>query len=110
MTIIQIFLLVAFCAGLVLAWKRAKQGAISRREAVAWSGLWIVAAAVVIRPEISSLLAHSVGIGRGSDLAMYLAVIVLFVMVFNLFVQHHRQQREITDLVRREALKDLERV
>jgi len=107
MTIIQIILLIAMCTGLVLTWKRAKQGAISRREALAWSGLWIVAAAVVIRPEISSLLANSVGIGRGSDLAIYLAVIALFIMVFNLFVQHHRQQSEITDLVRREALKDL---
>jgi len=107
MTIIQIIFLIAVCAGLALTWKRAKQGAISRREAAAWSGLWIVTAAIVIRPEISSLLANSVGIGRGSDLALYLSVIVLFVMVFNLFVQHHRQQREITDLVRREALKDL---
>lgn len=107
MTIIQILFLIAILAGLALTWKRAKQAAISRREALAWSGLWLVAAAIVIRPEISSLLANSVGIGRGSDLAIYLAVIVLFIMVFNLFVQHHRQQREITDLVRREALKDL---
>src|SRR5512147_2963101 len=98
MTIIQILLLIVMVAGLALTWRRAKQGAISRREALAWSGLWIVVGAVVARPEISSLLANSVGIGRGSDLALYLAVIVLFIMVFNLFVQHHRQQREITDL------------
>ena len=107
MTIIQILLLIVMAAGLALTWRRAKQGAISRREALAWSGLWIVVGAVVARPEISSLLANSVGIGRGSDLALYLAVITLLVMTFNLYVQHHRLQREMTDLVRREALKDL---
>lgn len=110
MTLIQIFLVLALLAVLILTWRRSRQQAISRREAFAWSLVWIAAAVVVVRPEISTLLANTVGIGRGADLAIYFVMITLLVLVFNLYVQHHRLQREMTELVRKEALKDLPRV
>jgi hypothetical protein len=56
------------------------------------------------------MIANTVGIGRGADLAVYLAVVVLLILTFNLYVQHHRLQRDITELVKKEALKDLDRV
>ncbi len=108
--LIQILLVLALALAFGLTWRRARQEAVSRREALAWSGVWIAAAIVIIRPEISSMIANTVGIGRGADLAVYLAVVVLLILTFNLYVQHHRLQRDITELVKKEALKDLDRV
>ncbi len=110
MTIIQALLLLGLLLALLLTWKRARQEAISRREAAAWSFLWILAGVVVVRPEVASFVANTVGIGRGADLIVYLSLVLILVLIFNLYVQHHRLQREMTELVRREALKDLDRV
>ncbi|MCR4256484.1 MAG: DUF2304 domain-containing protein [Candidatus Uhrbacteria bacterium] len=110
MLAIQIFILIALFLAFALTWRRARQGAVRRLEALAWSVVWIAGAIVVARPEVASWFANTVGIGRGSDLAVYLAIILLLILAFNLYVQHHRLQRDITELVRKEALKDLDRV
>lgn len=110
MLVIQVVILCALLCALLLTWRRARQGAVRRLEALAWTGVWVVGAIVVARPEVASWFANTVGIGRGSDLAVYLAIILLMILAFNLYVQHHRLQREITELVRKEALKDLDRV
>jgi hypothetical protein len=47
-------------------------------------------------------------VGRGADLVVYLAIVLLFILVFQLHVSHVRMERELTKLVREEALKDLE--
>lgn len=110
MLVIQIIILVALLLAFLLTLRRARQGAVRRLEALAWSAVWIVGAIVVARPEVASWLANTVGIGRGSDLAVYIAIVLLLILSFNLYVQHHRLQRDITELVRKEALKDLDRV
>jgi hypothetical protein len=40
-------------------------------------------------------------------LIVYLAVVLLFVLVLQLHVSHVRLERQLTKLVREEALKDL---
>lgn len=110
MLAIQIIILAALLLAFLLTLRRARQGAVRRLEALAWSAVWVVGAIVVARPEVASWLANTVGIGRGSDLAVYIAIVLLLILSFNLYVQHHRLQRDITELVRKEALKDLDRV
>ena len=107
MLVIQILLLLALLGSMLLTWKRNRQGVISRREAILWSALWIGAAAFILWPDASTQLARIVGVGRGTDLIVYGSVIGLFVLVFNLHVSLDRVERKLTDLVRREALKDL---
>jgi hypothetical protein len=42
------------------------------------------------------------------DLVVYASVAGLFFLVFKLFIQHERLERKLTDMVRRDALRDME--
>jgi small membrane protein len=106
--LIQLILAVVLLLALGITWKRARQAVISFQEALAWSVLWIAAGIVVLLPDTTSILARLVGVGRGADLAMYAAVTLLFVLVFKLFLSLDRMERRLTELVQRDALRDLD--
>jgi hypothetical protein len=89
---------------LLMTWRRQRQSAIRLWEAIAWSTVWVAAAIVVARPEATSEVAQFLGVGRGADLILYAAIITLLVLVFQLHVAHHRLERQLTDLVRKQAL------
>jgi hypothetical protein len=67
----------------------------------------IVGMVVTWYPNTASFIANVVGIGRGADLVVYLGIVLLFVLVFQLHVSHVRLERELTKIVREETLKDL---
>ncbi len=104
----KLFLSLALLFALSMTWRRRRQQAISRFEHLAWSLLWIGAAIVVWWPGLTSDVARLVGIGRGVDLVLYAAVLGAFLLVFQLHVAHHRLERKLTELVQREALRELE--
>ena len=103
----QIVLSVAFLASLYLVWRRRRQGAVSGAVALLWTVGVIGGFVVTWYPDTASFIANIVGIGRGADLVVYLAMLLLFVLVFQLHVAHVRLERQLTKLVREEALKDL---
>ena len=107
--LIQILLLIVLLTALILTWKRARQKVIRRREALFWTLLWIGAAAVVLWPELTQRFAEYVGIGRGADLAVYASVVALFILVFRLHVALDKVERNLTKLVQREALSQVEK-
>ncbi|PIP60879.1 hypothetical protein COX00_00875 [Candidatus Uhrbacteria bacterium CG22_combo_CG10-13_8_21_14_all_47_17] len=107
MLVIQLVLLAALFAAFLLTWKRAQERVIRRREALIWSALWMAAALLIFWPELASHVASFVGVGRGADLVVYAAVIVLFVLIFNIHVALDRLDRKLTQLVRQEALKEI---
>ncbi len=104
----QLVLSAAFLASLWLVWRRHQQQAVS--GAVAW--LWTIgvigALVVTWYPDTASFIANIVGVGRGSDLVVYLATILLFVLVFQLHVSHVRLERQLTKIVRAESLASLD--
>jgi hypothetical protein len=106
--LIQIILVAAMALALVMTWRRALQEVIRVSEAIGWSLLWIAAAVVILLPSVTTRIAEIVGVGRGVDLVVYASVAGLFFLVFKLFIQHERLERKLTDLVRREALGNLE--
>lgn len=90
-------------------WRRKRQGAVGLRVASLWTIGTIGALVVVWVPETSSRVAQLFGVGRGADVIVYFGLVLLFVLVFQLHVSHVRLERQLTELVRREALKDLDR-
>lgn len=104
---IQILLTVALAIALLVTWKRVKEGIIKIREALLWTIVWIAAAVVVISPNTTQIIAEWLGVGRGVDLVLYASVIVLFFLVFKLFTTLDRLDRKLTDIVRKDALRDL---
>jgi small membrane protein len=104
---IQFLLITALLVALAVTWRRVRGGVIRPIEGIGWTVAWIAAGIVIARPDATSMIANLVGVGRGVDLVLYAAVIALFFLVFRIFIAVDRVEREITDVVRREALKDL---
>jgi small membrane protein len=105
---IQILLLIAIIAADIVAWKRVREGVISAREALLWTCVWLVAAVVVALPNTTTLIANMLGVGRGVDLVVYGAIILLFFLLFKIFVHLDKLESKLTDIVRKDALKDVE--
>jgi hypothetical protein len=105
--LIQFLLVGTMGLALLMTWRRYQQRVISFVEAIAWSALWLLAAGVVLLPQVTTRIAQFVGVGRGADLVLYASVSGLFLLVFKLFVQHEQLERKLTDLVRHDALRDL---
>lgn len=79
----------------------AKQTAWRRLGIV---GFAIAAVIVVIFPEITTAVAHFLGVGRGTDLLLYgLVVVVLYNMLMDA-KQRNAAERRLTKLVREVAI------
>ncbi len=77
--------------------------------AVVWSMVWAGVIVVALVPEITNRLATFVGVGRGADLFLYTAVLVLLYTTHRLLVRQQKMSEEITELVRTVAIDHPER-
>lgn len=109
MLLMQAILVMMMLSALGLTWRRAWQQLIPVPEAFAWSLVWLTAITLVLIPEIATRIARIFGIGRGVDMVLYGSVALLFLLVFRLFIQHERLERMLTELVQRDALRDLDK-
>ncbi len=106
---IQLILLVILSGTTILTWYRASKQAIRPIEAVAWTVVWLGAAVIVCLPGIVNFFADIVGIGRGVDLVIYISIVALFLLVFHLHLVHDQMEKSLTELVRHEALRELDK-
>ncbi len=83
---------------------RYREHAISALGLVLWSTLWLVAVVFVWWPAFSDVLARQIGVGRGVDFVVYVAIIILFYGLFRLYVKMEFIEHELTSLVRSLAL------
>lgn len=102
--LIRLLLWIVLAIAFSMTWRRQRQGAIRLFEGLAWSAVWITAAIVVARPEVTTSIAQFLGVGRGADLILYAAIITLLILVFQLHIAHHKLERQLTEIVRQQAL------
>lgn len=107
MSVIQIGALIFFTFSLSRVVLRWRDGSQSNRDFIVWIILWISLAIIVIFPEITARIARWVGIGRGVDVVLYAAVALLFYNAFRTNVMIERLDQAITQIVRKEAIKDI---
>jgi len=69
-----------------------------------WSGVIVVA----WLPDTTNLLARWLGVGRGVDTAMYLSILVVFYLLFRSFAKIEDLDRQLTRIVRANALREME--
>ena len=102
----QVFLLslIALIMGLVIL--RNRQGKIGTLALLLWLILWTGAAVVILFPNSTMVGAHLLGLARGSDLILYLSVILIFYLLFRVFVRLEQIDKGITQIVRALALRE----
>lgn len=107
MSLIQIILSVVFVIAIGRVVSRYRVKDLSKRGAVLWIIFWLSAFAVIMMPPHAIYtVAQFVGVGRGSDLVVYSALVLLFFIVFRVMAKQERQNRQLTELTRQIALKD----
>lgn len=86
---------------------RAKERKMTWGEMFFWTVVWLMMIVLVILPEASTFFAEHLGIGRGVDLVLYVAIILLFYLLFRLYVKFEQLEQEVTVAVREIALSRL---
>jgi hypothetical protein len=104
--LIQIILIVA-ALGLLVVLLRSRTSARTR----AWKKLILilltaVAVASILRPELTQRAANVVGVGRGTDLLLYLLTAVFLYVVVGFYLRFRDVERQLTLLARQLALDE----
>lgn len=108
MMVIQFFLILFFAFALFKTVVRLRGGEVGFVNAAIWCVFWVGASIVVVDLRLAIMLAKFLGVGRGADAVVYLAVAALFFLMFRLLVRMEKLEKNITLLVRDQALKDKE--
>ncbi len=104
--LIKIFLLLVIVLICIKIISKFSKKEITLQEFVIWLLFWVGAGFIVIWPDSSSYLAVYLGVGRGADLVVYLALVLVFYLIFRIFLRIEKIERDITKIISHIALKD----
>lgn len=104
--IIKLVLLFFIVFAIFRLFRRYRERAITGRWLILWLLFWVASGAVVAAPEITTRIAALVGVGRGADLALYLAVLGLYYLLFRVMVKLERVEKDISKIVEEVAIRD----
>lgn len=90
--------------------KRKQEGLLGSKGAIFWILFWIIVSLAVWWPNSTTLLANTFGIGRGTDFVLYIAIAVLFYLVFKLHIKLESVGRDITKVVREKAIEETKKL
>ncbi len=82
------------------------RGWVGRREIAFVVILTSVAAAAIIRPDLTTWVAKRLGIGRGADLLLYGLAIMTVTGFFMMYARIRQLRRDVTALVRHLAIRE----
>ncbi|HLD05555.1 MAG TPA: DUF2304 family protein [Candidatus Nanoarchaeia archaeon] len=105
MQLIQVVIVVFALWALSRAFLRYKDKSLSAWEMVFWSVVWLLVVWVGLSPDTPSWIAGVLGIGRPVDVLVYTSLLLLFYMIFRIYVKLDHHERQMTEVVRKVALK-----
>jgi hypothetical protein len=88
---------------------RLGQGRISAAGCMVRTTIWLAALVAIARPLLLQTVANLLGIGRGTDVLLYLLVFVFLSTSFFLYSRTILLQRQMTELIRLYALDNAQR-
>ena len=104
MNAFQYIVLILLAVLLALTVRGTTRGQMRKRIALFWILVWGVSGITLAWPQTTIMAARAVGIGRGTDLVMYCAVLAMLVGFFYVYTRFRRLDRQITLLVRKLAI------
>jgi hypothetical protein len=87
---------------------RYRRGGMRLMHLGMWLVFWAGVVVVTLLPDTTSLLARWLGVGRGVDTAMYLSILMSFYLLFRSFAKIEDLDRQLTRIVRANALREME--
>ncbi|OGH91344.1 MAG: hypothetical protein A2479_03140 [Candidatus Magasanikbacteria bacterium RIFOXYC2_FULL_39_8] len=98
-----VFILFALFAIVSVVNKR-RESSLGPKGMLFWILFWVGASIVVMWPESVQIIARRFGIGRGVDFVIYIALVIIFFILFRLHVKFEELKRDLTKVVRDKAL------
>lgn len=86
--------------------QRYRANEINNSQLIIWLCLWVGAFGMVLLPDITFIPARWLGIQRGADLVVYIAIVVICYALFRITIHLRKVDREITELARIVALRE----
>jgi hypothetical protein len=87
---------------------RYRRGGMRMLHLGLWLVFWAAVIVVSLHPRTTDHLADLLGVGRGVDTAMYLSLLLIFYLLFRSFAKIEDMDRQLTRIVRANALRELE--
>jgi len=88
-----------------LFWQKQKKQ-INANEFIFWLIFWLLAAAAIITLKWIDKIVDKLGFsGSGIDILLYVAIIILFYLIFRLRLRLVKIEKDITKIVRSIAIK-----
>lgn len=106
MTLFQILALLVIAGLLISSLSTLVRNAGTRRDQLLWSMLWLAAGIAIAWPRSTAIVARALGIGRGADLVLYCAVVVMMIGFLMVYVRLRRLRRQLTLIVRHLAIEE----
>jgi hypothetical protein len=87
---------------------RYRRGGLRLLHLALWLLFWAAVIVVAVHPTTTDRLANLLGVGRGVDTAMYLSLLLIFYLLFRSFAKIEDMDRQLTRVVRANALREME--
>lgn len=69
-----------------------------------------IAVLFILFPEWTNVLAKKLGVGRGTDLVLYICIVLFYFVILKLYARMRKLEQQITDLIRKQALDEVEKL
>ncbi len=107
--LIQLVLLAAVALLVVLFARHWNTTRVRAWKRIAFLAFCLLNAYAVLRPGDTTRAAHLLGVGRGTDLVLYLLVIGVTLLALNTYLRFRAVERRLTELARDAALRTAHR-
>lgn len=104
MILFQVFLMVVGLAIIIILLRGRSTLSIRAWKKLGLISLALLMIVIVLWPELATDIAHWVGIGRGTDLLLYMTVVAFILYVLNEYLYKQDQRDILFRLARKQAL------
>lgn len=109
MLIVQVLLLVAILAVLLILVRRGNTVRGRAFKRLAFLAFLVATVYAILRPRDVTWVANRIGVGRGTDLLLYCLAMAFFAWAVNTYVRFRNLEARFAELVRAVALQKAER-
>ena len=99
MSLLKILTVIFIVFAASRAYLRFKGKSLNFSSLIFWSIIWLATLVFVFDPQISDAIAKLFGLQRGTDTVFFLAIILLFYLIFRLYVKVDMIDKDLTRLV-----------
>jgi hypothetical protein len=106
MNLIKVILIICFL--LLLTWAFRNRARVGLRAGTRLVAVVLTAVAItsILNPNIPQHAADFLGVTRGTDLVLYLFIVVFVVSSLGTYFRFREQERRLTEVVRASAIRD----